>query len=94
MLLELIPRGAVNTSELLENLNAPKPTSSSSPTLTPPSPVPPRANSIHDYPAAISRDGTLCAIGKYNLILLLKVGDNWKISKLVEDESQAQPGYV
>jgi hypothetical protein len=100
--LELVPTGVINTSELLEKLNAPKLTSSpSSPTLppsppSPPSPAPPappRAKSIHECAIAISKDGNLCAIGKYNLLLLSKAGGNWKISKLVEDEGQAQPGY-
>eukprot|EP00026_Physarum_polycephalum_P003141 Phypoly_transcript_03150.p1 GENE.Phypoly_transcript_03150~~Phypoly_transcript_03150.p1 ORF type:complete len:455 (+),score=115.12 Phypoly_transcript_03150:1180-2544(+) len=91
--LELVPAGGINTNELVEKLNAPKPTSSPPSPALPPSPSLPRANSItNDCAIAISKDGSLCAIGKYNLLLLVKMGGNWKISKLLEDESQAQPG--
>lgn len=98
--LELTPTGGINANELLEKLNAPKPAppaslSSSSSLTAPPSPTPPRATSIHECAIAISKDGSICAIGKANLLLLFKAGGSWKISKLVEDESQAQPGeYV
>lgn len=93
--LELVPTGDINSNELLEKLQALRqpPSAPSSPSLPPASPSLSKANTpFLDCATAISKDGTLFAIGRTNLLLLFKVGGNWKITKLIEDESTAQPG--
>lgn len=94
MKLELVKSGELNSTELTEKIKS-SPPPPSSPSLAPPassSPTSPSSNRtlFHDICTVISKDGTLLAVGKYNLLLLFKVGGNWKITQIENEEIQSK----
>lgn len=86
--MEVVKTGELNTTELQEKLQAPRAGAPPSPSPTPRS----GGNWMNECATAISKDGTIMAVGKQNLLLLFRVGDNWKITQIGEDDSQ--PQYV